>query len=86
MTQTQGLYIDEDTGLSNDYGPFRSYRLVTEGGSLEELIENARIYEIDQYGGDHDGEGVEDYGEELNEVCVIMIKKRWEEHLKPRPA
>lgn len=72
------IHIDADTGLHSDDGPFRSYQLQSEGETLIELLENALIWEIDQDGGEHEGQRVYDYSRgDLVRVCELMITRAY---------
>lgn len=56
MTRKKLYQIDDqeiDVGYQ-DCGPFRSYRLDSFGNSLEEMLDNATIAEVDQDGGELD--------------------------------
>lgn len=47
--------INIETTLDSDFqdsGPFRSYELIARGNSIEELLKDAWIFEIDQDGGE----------------------------------
>jgi hypothetical protein len=50
MTKLKKYMIDEDTGLSTPDGPFRSYHVVANGDNLDEMLDDAWIYEMDQDG------------------------------------
>lgn len=53
--------IDTDLGINyQDIPPWRSYQLTTHGNTMAELIENAVIAEVDQYGDDLDYYGLSD--------------------------
>lgn len=46
------MVIDKELNVVyQDAGPWRSYTLSAEGESLEELLDSAHIFEIDQDGG-----------------------------------
>lgn len=71
------IEITQDTGLCNSDGEFRSYELITSGETLEHLIDNARIVEIDQDGGDHEIRDLGEYCERVYKRCMIIIAKAW---------
>lgn len=76
------ICIDEDTGHSNDDCYFRAYHLSTEGSTPKELIENAVIVEIDQDGGDHEGDSIFGYSNRVIRTCLQIIR----EELRKRRA
>lgn len=59
--------IDEsDLGVDyQDAGPWRSYGLESHGETIEELFENAYVYEIDQDGGELNHYHIEDASTEV---------------------
>jgi hypothetical protein len=70
--------IDEDSGFCNeDEGGFRSYQLQADGESLNELLDSAMIWEVDQDGGDHEGHSIYDYRNEVTMACETMIAQAW---------
>lgn len=72
------IEITEDTGLCTECEPlWRSYELNTQGETLEELIDNARIVEIDQDGGDHGCFDLGEYPDRVYKRCMIIIAKTW---------
>lgn len=50
-----------------DAGPWRSYDLQAEGDTLEELLDNAWIFEVSQ-----DGESLRDYKADCRESLLII--------------
>lgn len=70
------MTIHIDTGLGimyQDEGPWRSYELVASGTTLEELIEDATISEVDQDGGELACYGLDNCGGEIERVAVKII-------------
>jgi hypothetical protein len=66
--------ISEDTGVFHeDTGPWRSYELEAYGNTVEEALESAYIYEIDQDGGELNLYGLEDASSKLQKVARMMI-------------
>lgn len=66
--------IDTELGISyQDIGPWRSYHFNTSGDSLQELIDNAVVSEIDQDGGELDCYGIHDGTYELGSLCLELI-------------
>lgn len=63
--------IDEsDIGIEyQDAGPWRSYGLESSGETIEELFENATIYETDQDGGEIDSYSIDDAEVEVYRVA-----------------
>ncbi len=67
--------IHDDTGLSNDDGPFRSYELIAAGDTLAELLDDACIFAIDQDGGERGQTPLFSLGNgELWRTCMAMIE------------
>jgi hypothetical protein len=53
--------VEEDIGVNyQDCGPWRSYGVDSFGNSLEELMENATVFEVDQDGGELNCYGIDD--------------------------
>ncbi len=68
--------IDTDLGVSyQDEGPWRSYQLTASGDTLEELLEDANIAEIDQDGGDLDFYPLEDASNEVEKQATKLIEE-----------
>lgn len=69
--------IDTELGISyQDCGPWRSYHLETAGDSLEELIQNATVSEVDQDGGELDCYGLDDCSSQVEKVCLELIHEK----------
>lgn len=67
--------IDSDTGESSDDGLWRSYQLVTEGDSFDDLRANAHIFEIDQDGGEAGDHPLDWYSStKLEAACLELIQ------------
>ena len=61
MKNVNTYHIDENLEIDfQDCGQWRSYHIYTQGDTLQELIEDATISEIDQDGGELDCYGIED--------------------------
>jgi hypothetical protein len=56
-----------------DIGPWRSYQLYTTGDSLDEMIKNATVSEIDQDGGDLDTYELNDCTTKVELECLELI-------------
>ena len=73
------LIIEEyvDLGIMHqDSGPWRSYELSTSGHTLEELLENAYVSQIDQDGGElQDPIHYEDFGNEVINAVENYVKR-----------
>lgn len=70
------MNIDIDTGYEHlDEGPWRSYRLSTDGSNEAELIQNAHIFEVDQYGGSLSNYPLEFTNTYLYNLSVNLIKE-----------
>lgn len=68
--------IDTDVGISyQDEGPWRSYQLTASGDSLEELLADASISEIDQDGGDLDHYPLEDATNEIQDEATKLLEE-----------
>jgi len=66
--------IDTDLGVSyQDAGPWRSYTLVSSGDTLEELLNEASISEVDQDGGDLDCYSLADAPSEVETAALNCI-------------
>lgn len=63
--------IDEsDLGIDyQDSGQWRSYGIESSGETIEELFENATIYEIDQDGGEIDCYSMDDADVEISKIA-----------------
>lgn len=67
--------VDTDTGYAHqDEGPWRSYEVVAEGNTLDELIADAHIFEIDQDGGNLNDYPLEETGGSLHDLAIDAIK------------
>lgn len=65
--------VDESIeGDFNDY--YASYDLVAEGNTLDELIEDAHIFEVDQDGGSGKDYKLVDTGGKLYDIAVEILK------------
>lgn len=72
------IHIDQDLGIDyRDIGPWRSYQLQTQGDTLQELIENAVISEVDQDGGDLDYYDLGDASNEIYESGMRLITQTY---------
>ena len=76
------IYIDEDTGMGSDDGPFRSYTLQASGTTLREVLDDAIIWEVDQDGGDHEGPTLYGCGPKLFDRCLDIIERHFIEAMK----
>ena len=71
-------YIIEDLELGIEYqdsGPWRDYRLDSEGNNLEELENNAWIMEVDQDGGDLNHYEIGDAESSVYDAAIKAIKE-----------
>ena len=74
----KSITIDTDLGLEyQDEGPWRSYNLTTNGSSLQELLDNATISEVDQDGGDLDYYGFNEASNKIQELVDVIIAKEF---------
>ena len=77
--KTTQIFIDTDLGIEyQDAGPWRSYHLVAQGATYQELLDDAVIAEVDQDGGDLRYYGLRDeYGDdEAKSVALRVIRQR----------
>jgi hypothetical protein len=66
--------ISADTGVFyQDAGPWRSYELEAYGDTVQEALDGAYIYEIDQDGGELNLYSLEDASSKLQQVARMMI-------------
>lgn len=66
--------IETDSGVSyQDSGRWRSYQLETAGDTLEELVQNATVSEIDQDGGDLNTYSLDEACTEVEQACLKII-------------
>lgn len=66
-----------DTDLNVDYrdsGRFRSYQLSAAGDSLEDLLEDITIAEVDQDGGELDCYGIEEASRDVQKAVYSFIE------------
>lgn len=78
--EIDGLNLDVDY---RDIGQWRCYELFTSGNTLNECVDNATIYEIDQDGGEitnYDLGNAEDevYEASLEEIKKALVKNKTE--------
>jgi hypothetical protein len=72
------MHIETELATEHrDCGPWRSYELLAAGDTLEELLADATITEIDQDGGEIKSYGL-DYGNEATDEAYELIIKAWE--------
>jgi len=70
------INIYEPTGVAHrDSGPYRDYQLDTFGMTLQELIDNANIEEVDQDGGTLAYRPLEEYSTEIYDAAINVIKQ-----------
>lgn len=69
--------IDEsDIGIDyQDEGPWRSYGVQSEGSTIDELLENAYIYETDQDGGELNCYPIDDASNEVYGAAMQVLGK-----------
>lgn len=68
--------IDVDLNVAwQDAGVWRSYQLIAEGDSIDALVENAIIEEIDQDGGTLNHYGIEDASNEVSKTAFKRLTK-----------
>ena len=69
--------IDEsDIGVDfQDEGPWRCYGVQSEGSTIEELFDNATIYETDQDGGELNCYSLEDASQEVYTAAARVLGK-----------
>lgn len=79
LTESSGtVVIDEDLGVDfQDSGPWRSYTLVGQGDTLEEFLDDAAIFEIDQDGGSLNDYSIFDAGNEVEKAAIEMIMSKF---------
>lgn len=67
----------ENVGESSE-GPFRHYDLETEGTNLDELVDNAVIWEVDEDGEVYEGDSISNYGVGTYKRCVAAIRDAYD--------
>jgi hypothetical protein len=76
MSKHETYSVDCDTGIEHrDSGPWRSYHLTAEGSTLEELLESAHIWEIDQDGGSLSDYPLDNCGTSMYDTCIDILRK-----------
>ena len=72
------MYNIDESDLGVDYqdaGPWRSYGLESSGETIEELINNATIYETDQDGGELDCYSINDAESNVHKAAKACLDK-----------
>lgn len=68
--------IDEDLGIDyRDCGPWRCYMFASDGNTLEDLLDNASIAEVDQDGGEINCYGLDDASQEARTRALALIEE-----------
>jgi hypothetical protein len=73
------VFLEEYTGHSTQESPFRSYYLVSDGETEEELIDHAVLFSIDQDGGSAGSIELGDARQEVFEYCLKRFKQALQE-------